>query len=873
MKVIKPQQLGLLSRTFEHKKDSFLVLTMAAFFPLDNPSALLPEVAMWKFTAAELGTVPLDEVLPKQRAEVLVCGRAYPPGGRPQIACQVRVRLGTVDKTLRVVGDRHWERGAPSAAQPFTEMPITYAQAFGGADFALNPLGKGAAPVNTPAGPVHPLPNVEDPRQLVQTLKDKPAPAGLLPYDVGSPQRISKAGTYDDRWLKTRFPGFADDLQQSYFNTAPEDQWLPGYLQGGERFLLENLHPSQPRIEGELPRLVARAFINQRTDRGEQLQELTTRLDTVWLFPHALRGVLLFRALAKVAEDDAADVLQCVVAFEDPGAARPARHYEEVLARRLDKKQGHLFALRDDELLPAGKSPPAAEPAEFTVGGEALRAAFQRRIAREQERAREVSLQAGVDSTSFVPPVLPPEQPMPTLEELPAVVARAEAQVEEQQERIKRKREEAEKETRQICEEHGIDYDKMMADAQAQAGGPPRFSAREELAKLEQLALNARQQGQPLLELEAMLAAPGFVERLLQGEASLRESYRRFAHLFPPAARLPSEASSRLRAHLEARHRARQPLAGEDFTGADLSGMDLSGADLSGTLLEGANLRGADLRGANLTQAVLARADLTGARLSKACFKEANLGAAQLSGSQLTDGVDLTGATLAGADLRGASLRGAKLAGADLSDARLEKADFREVAADGMNFLQSDLSGAVFHGASLAECTFLECTVAGVDFSGATLTSAVFLAAKGDGAIFRQAKLGNLRMVQGCSFAHADFQGAELTEANLRGARLEQSNFSGATLDRADLSESDLRGARFHRAVAKESRWVRANLEKANLVSINLMNAILQKANIAGADFTGANLFRVDFAKVRGKAASLRDALLVEVRMAQQEAK
>ncbi len=150
MKVIKPQQLGLLSRTFEHKRDSFLVLTMAAFFPLDNPSALLPEVAMWKFTAAELGTVPLDEVLPKQRAEVLVCGRAYPPGGRPQIACQVRVRLGTVDKTLRVVGDRHWERGAPSAAQLFTEMPITYAQAFGGADFALNPLGKGAAPVTTP---------------------------------------------------------------------------------------------------------------------------------------------------------------------------------------------------------------------------------------------------------------------------------------------------------------------------------------------------------------------------------------------------------------------------------------------------------------------------------------------------------------------------------------------------------------------------------------------------------------------------------------------------------------------------------------------------------------------------------------------------
>ncbi len=875
MKVIKPQKLGLLSRTFEHKGDTFLTLTMAAFFPLDHASALLPEVELWKFAGAELGTTaPLDEGLPKQRGEVLVSGRAYPPGGRAQIACQVRVSLGTLDKTLRVVGNRTWQRsGAPSAPEPFTEMPLTYAQAFGGPGYAQNPLGKGFAPVQTPNGPVHPLPNVEDPRQLIRTPKDKPAPAGLLPYDVGWPQRISKAGTYDSRWLKTRFPGFADDLQPTYFNTAPEDQWLAGYLQGGERFLLENLHPEQPRIEGELPRLAARAFITLRTPQGEQWRELSTRIDTVWLFPHALRGVLLFRALTKIAEDDAADVIHCLAAFEAPDAPRPAKHYEEVLARRLDKKQGHLFALRDDELLPEGAvaSARATKPEEGT-SGDVLRANLQRRIDREREKAREETRKAGIEPESFIPAEPPPEEP-PTLEELPAFIARVEAEVEQHQEAAKRKREEAEQEARQICEAHGIDYEKMMEDAERNAGGPPRFSAREELAKLEQLANAHRGEGQPQPELEAMLADPAFVEGLVQGETKLRETYRLFAHHFPAAAPLPSELSTRVRKAVQSRVEARQSLAGEDLTGADLSGLSLAGADLSGAFLERANLRGADLSGANLTQAVLARADLSGAQLSGACLKEANLGSALLAKARLDGGVDLTSATLTGADLRGASLRGAQLTGADLTEALLEGVDFREITAEKTTFLKSDLSRASFQGASLTRCNFLECKIEGVDFSDASLPSSVFLGAKGDGALFRKAKLGNLRFVQGCSFVKADFQGADLVEANLRGSCLEQSDFSGAILDRADLSECDLRKARFHRAVARDSRWVRANLQEANLVSINLMNSILQKADIERADFTGANLFRVDFARARGKAASVRDALLLEVRLAQREAR
>ncbi|MDY7227176.1 DUF2169 domain-containing protein [Hyalangium rubrum] len=876
MKVIKPQKLGLLPRSFEYGKDTFLVLTMAAFFPLDQPDVLLPEVALWKFAAEELGgQTPLDEGLPKQRGEVLVHAQAFPPGGTPQVACQVRVRVGSIDKTLRVVGNRHWDRsGVPSPPEPFTQMPLTYAQAFGGQGYAPNPLGKGFVQGKLPPGALHPLPNVEAPNQLIRSPKDKPAPAGLLPLDTSWPQRASKAGTYDSRWLKTRFPGFAEDLDESYFNAAPEDQWLSGYFQGGERFFLEHLHPSQPRIEGTLPRLTARAFVTLKTPQGESLQELSTRLDTVWLFPHAQRGVLLFRALAKVAEDDAADVLHCVTAFEAQGAPRPAQHYKDVLARRLDKKQGYLFALQDSELLPEQPAGAPGDldtvPPEFTVGGQVLRDAMRRGAQRERDRARETVRAAGVDPDTVLPATLPPEERAPTLEELPAVVGQIEAQIEEQKASAERQRVEAEQHARRICAEHGIHYEKVMQDAKEKAGGPPRFSAREEFAKLQQLAADVRGQGQPMPELEAMLAAPAFLQRMEHGEAQLREIYQRFAHHMDPAAAMDAPSSAQVRARVEACHRAGQPLAREDLTGADLSGMELPGVNFQGALMERVNLKGANLSGANLEGAVLARAELSGARLTGANLKGANLGRAQLLGTRFDGGAELSGANLSEADLSGAKLRGAKLTGADLSGARMKGADFREVSAAGITFMRTDLSQAAFTGAQLAGCIFLECTVTGADFSGATLTSGMFLTAKGDGANFRQAKLGNLRLVQGCSFAKSDFQEAELSEANLRGTRLEESNFSGATLDRADLSECELRGARFYRSVARESRWVRANLQAAHCVSINLMNAILQKADISQADFTGANLFRADFAKVRGKAASMRQALLTDVRITQE---
>ena len=74
----------------------------------------------------------------KPGTDVIVNGSAWPGDGRLATSIDVAVRLGPVDKRLRVFGDREWRQGATGPAisqpRPFESMPIVYERAFGGWD-------------------------------------------------------------------------------------------------------------------------------------------------------------------------------------------------------------------------------------------------------------------------------------------------------------------------------------------------------------------------------------------------------------------------------------------------------------------------------------------------------------------------------------------------------------------------------------------------------------------------------------------------------------------------------------------------------------------------------------------------------------------
>lgn len=878
MKIIKPQKLSLLSRTFEDDGQAYLVLTAMGFFPFAAPRKLLHEVALWKMAMDQLGRDGvLDAAMTKQRGEVLVTGRAFAKDGVATPGTSVRVQIGSVDKSLYVVGDRAWQTKGPSDPVPFVEMPVTWERAFGGEGFARNPAGRGFKPVEVDGRKVHPLPNVEHPRQLVKSPADRPEPAGFGPIDQSWPQRMELAGTYDQEWLRTRFPGFAKDFKWEFFNVAPADQRIQGYFQLDERFRVEGMHPERRVLESSLPGVTARLFIVLRDESGEEvLREATTRLDTVHLFPNIERGVVIFRGVLPVAEDDAADVLHIIAAFEDPAQPRSPEHYRAVMERRRDKEKGGFAGLIDDDLLP-----PWEDPAEHIAEDdwndmaaiaevEGLQQAFLERKAElqiEEARARWVAL--GLSPADFDakrPKKMPP--PPKQLSKLPAYHAELERQGEQALAEAKAQETQAMDAARARCAALGIDFDKMLEERKASEAGPPRFSADKELERLRDLAQLGRNAGLDTEDIDAQLADPALEKRLRDMEAQMLEAYRRHAHLFPAARALEADAAARLRAEVEAAHARKESLAGRDLTGADLAGIDLAGADLTEALLEGANLARARLAGAKLRGAALARADLTGADLDGADLHAANFGKANLREARLTGGVDLTDATFWEADLEGASLRGATLVRTLMNQAKLDGVDLGEVKTEYLAFMEVSMRGAKLDGALLDTTVFLRCDLAGADFSRALLPKACIVECTCDGASFAGAMLESTRFAMGTSLAGCDFKGSRMKQTLLRGCKLREADLTAVEAPDCDFSEADCTGARLYKLQAPRSLFVRTVLDQADVRSANLMYAVLQKTRLHGADLRGANLFRADLAKVRGdKATRFDDAYLIQIRV------
>jgi uncharacterized protein YjbI with pentapeptide repeats len=775
----------------------------------------------------------LDMCMPKPKGEVLVVGKCLAPGGKPVPAYEVHLKIGSIDKTLHVFGDRFWNRKAGilktiSDPLPFTEMDISYENAFGGPKYKKNPLGKGHAPVKTDTGTViHLLPNIEDPRDLIDSPKKKPDPAGFAPIDLTWPQRFDKVGTYDQKWQRERFPGLAEDIDWAFFNVAPEDQQIDGFFKGDERFEIKGMHPKKPLIQANLPGFKSRYFINQETQQGELFKEIDTRLDTVWLFPHAEKGILIYRGVAEVQTDDAEDIRHMVLAYErvheEP---RSLEHYREAFLKRIDEEKGYLYILDEKDLIPPGeKSGFTALMEEAGKEEESLLAQnMARRAQREREKAREKIKGLGLDPNQFIPEK-PSEQQRFSIEN----IAEIEDFAKKTEADAMAKKAEMEQNLRKTLAAQGMDYDQVVEQARKTSGGPPKFSAEKQIEQLRQFGIKD----------------PEMEKKLYQAEEAIKDSYRKFAHQFPPAPLPPPEEAARMREAVVAGYTEGGSFAGQDLAGADLSNLDLKNIDLKDALLEGANLSGADLSGADCTRCVLARADLSGARFAGAKMTEVCLGAANLTKADLS-GADLSKAAFGKADLTDADLSGATMDGADFMEAKLPGATLSRTTLKETLFYENDLSRAVFEESDLSRSQFINANMEAADFSRATLTSAVFVGVRGAKTVFKGADMTKACAASEASFAGANLAGAVLNQAGLRGSDFSGANFDGASMEMADLSECNLKQANLHRAHARQARFEKSDLEGASMVCINLLEGSLQKARLVTTDLRGANLYGVE---------------------------
>lgn len=741
-----PFTFGFLTGRVNHPAHTATLVVKAAFRMVDGgiceplPAQPALEGDVLSATERPEALYDADLALFKPRTDVLLAGACHTPGGKPLPVCGVKFAVGGWSKALACIGNRGWQRSLLSARmtepQPFTRVDITWAHALGGPGFEANPAGKG---VDDDL-----LPNIELPGHLIGGRRDRPQPAGFGPIHRTWKLRRGKQGTCDNRWLKERWPAQPRDFDWTYFNAAPEDQQIEGFLRGDEEVVLENLRPEQPLFRTRLPGLRVRVLLREGDDL--RLREAPMNLDTLFVDAHKAEITLLWRGVVNIAGTDWDEARDILIVSEALGSsAAPAQ-----------------------ALLPLLEEPaePAEEPEEAGMDPAAEKAALEADFAKADKLAEQAEAQAATEAAAAGLKLPAGAPPAPKFEQLVAELSQALAQ--------------AKAEGLKVPATSGANLSSLLDDDVAEALRAAAAPAKAAPQSLAAIARSGEGKG-------GDFSGADLSNQDLSG-ADLREAYLNGAKL--RGARL---SCARL---------GDAVLSGADLSGADLTGADLSGADLTGASLEHAVLKNAVLDNAVLSGVKAAKADFSGAQGSEAIctglkapgavFAGGKWPAAVFAEADLA-GADFSKAELPDAALDGAAAKGAKFAGALLTGLRgSDGADFSEAAfagvqAEGAVFERSRLLGADFAGADLRRAQFPGSDLTGARFFGADLSEAnlrraVLAGAKGGNANFLRALLEQTDL-RGGQFQASNFYEAEFLDANTQGA-----DFAGANLKATKLA-------------------------------------------------------------------------------------
>jgi hypothetical protein len=241
--------LSVLSDT-DGVESAFAIVKASFRITSEDPEVLAPQVPLlatdvfWGDPMATSLRAAGEFGLMKPATDVLLLGHAVAPEPGTRVA-DVSLSVGPVNRTVRVFGDRHWEKSGgqwrPSAPAAWDTMPLRWERAWGGIAPAdpdaqglpehepRNPVGVGIA--SRRDGPLEgqPLPNLEDPQALIAKPGDRPVPACFGPIPPTWLPRRDFAGTYDDGWTKKRAPYLPLDFDSRFFQVAPPALIAPGW--------------------------------------------------------------------------------------------------------------------------------------------------------------------------------------------------------------------------------------------------------------------------------------------------------------------------------------------------------------------------------------------------------------------------------------------------------------------------------------------------------------------------------------------------------------------------------------------------------------------------------------------------------------------
>jgi uncharacterized protein YjbI with pentapeptide repeats len=880
MHITKPDNLLFLQGYEKRGDQCYLIATVGLV--VDSDGALLSEKDAWQWLAPQFPDEPFDLGLQKRRGTFAVAGTAYAPRGQAATRMAVRVRVGDLEKTLHVHGDRQWREGLTgwsiTQPAPFTQMPIQLARAFGGPEHPANPYGTGLPPAGQSLAGIA-LANIELPDAPVQSRHDRPAVATFGNLPITHPSIAAWVGTVDAAWENTRFPWLPDNVDPRYFDRVPQDQCASTYWDGTEQWSVQGMHPEQAVIQGRMPGLQPqllwmRGAASPWHDLGQpELCRAVLKLDTLWLFPESGRQVLLYRAALPVQREDGADI-EALWIDVLPAGVQPPELASQVaqwsaqtprLAARLNAAGGATSAavassLRAAPLATEQASTPISNPGEAVANATASLA----------------------DTSAILPespsagPATPAGPAQPGADLAPQAASNSTFQAAVASTEISWD----DALWQEICDEYGQawsdarDMVREMEQEQAEYGVtfpevPPFVAPPKPVATAVPLALPtdfgehlARQVDQGMAEGERMFEAvlrdnyPDDPDRV----AALM-AYARSGGSEPITQTEVEEVLSNLPPELRARADAQIRAMSADFEALNQRLRETFGAASAGQSAMASSAAGSN---GTMSTAALSNAMASTGAVSTAA---ASATAPAMALQHANPGVSMSERNAPGQGLQNpvADMRGQTLEKQTYRDANLRGADFTDTALDECDFTGADLTDASFDGASIRSCTFNGALMQGASMNNMDARDTNF-----SQAVWRGAQ------AQRISLAQCDLTGIDATQANLSGGQLEQCTLDQACLTQATLSATTFSGVRAAQAdfshvqaegmrIDSDTTLAQANFEHAHLAKCSFMHShfggsVWRDAEVSDGLILACDLRDTQAQRLRARRAVFKDS-------------
>lgn len=345
MRIIKPQQLVFLKNCYQIGEQSYIGISIVAGFCLSR-KIFITEPEIWQgWQSAPLSWKVLDGTEPKPFAEFLIAGHATLVKG--ELGRKLSATVGGIT--------RQWYIRAEDSDnnEEVRRIPLDHTQSFGGESYPENPLGIGNDNDDMPALFKWLEHEDADGRQI--QCDPLAAPTPLPPDFYQRKQWLDRVADEMNtpHYINHYFPGFPPSLDDRFFQTAPESQWLdqPEWP-SNVMYSLTGFGENNDELSGYFPQVQAQAFYQYKDGADTELEILPLQKKTLWLLPDSNTGLMVFTGRIKTSHILAEDVQCILVALDHQDAPRGYSHYESVYKKRTAKDCNEFEFLFDPDLMP-----------------------------------------------------------------------------------------------------------------------------------------------------------------------------------------------------------------------------------------------------------------------------------------------------------------------------------------------------------------------------------------------------------------------------------------------------------------------------------------------------------------------------------------